>query len=89
MAMKKVSANSNLKKDETDKGYLIKLPKTDYLFWHPRELVSFSGKKDYLMTIHYSDNSLFTVFRYGRGLTTSKKIIEEKELSVAEFEEFF
>ena len=54
IAMKSISARSNLKKDQTDKEFLIKLPKTDYLFMHPIELVSFSGTNDYLMTIHYS-----------------------------------
>ena len=89
MAMKKVSANSNLKKDETGKEYLLKLPKTDYLFMHPIELVSFSGTNDYLMTIHYSEDSQFTIFRYGKGLTTSNTVIEKKEISVAKFEEYF
>ena len=51
--MKKVDTNSNLLKGEKNGKYLIKLPKSEFMFWHPKELVHLSGKKNYLMTISH------------------------------------
>jgi hypothetical protein len=89
ITMKSISARSNLIKDETDKEFQIKLPRSSYRFWHPKEQVSFSGTNNYLMTIHYSEDSQFTIFRYGKGLTTSNTVIEKKKISVAEWEGYF
>ncbi len=86
---KNVIANSNLIQHETDKAVLIKLPKSELMFWHPRKCVRTSGKGGYRLTISYTDDFSFKAFRNGKGRYNKMEKIEERELSVPEFEEFF
>lgn len=86
---KQVIANSNLIQTQTDKAVLIKLPKSELMFWHPAKCVRLSGKSDYRMTVSYTDDFKFKTFRTGQGRHNFKDKIEERELTVAQFEAFF
>lgn len=54
------------------------------MFWHPRKLVRFSGKNNYLATFGYTDEFVFKIFRNGKGRYNKFETIEEKELSAEE-----
>lgn len=81
---KSVSANSNLILRETEKGVLIKFPKSDRRFWHPKKLVRTSGKSGYHMRISYTDAFEFRTFRMGK-----RGVMDEEVMSVADFEAYF
>ena len=87
--MKTVCANSNLIKREKNNKYLIKLPKSDFMFWHPKELVHLSGKNNYLMTISYSENAHVDVFCNGKGKYNRDQVIDEMHLTISEWEQYF
>lgn len=82
---KGVIANSNLIEAESATSYLVKLPKTDFKFWHSKKLIRLSGKGNYRMDIRYPEDFIFKCKRYG----TKNNVLEEKELSPAEFEKHF
>tara|TARA_R100000742_G_C4178812_1_gene14627 strand:- start:13 stop:294 length:282 start_codon:yes stop_codon:yes gene_type:complete len=84
-----IKANSNLIQNSTDRAYLIKLPKSELMFWHPSKLVRFRGKKNYLMSISFTDSFIFKCFRNGKGKTTFNKKIEEIEYNHKEIQEIF
>ena len=87
--MKKVEANSNLLKCKKYGKYLITLPETKFRFWYPQELVHLSGKKNYLATIYYTDDTQFRAFRYGEGQNNSHQIIDKRYMSAGEWETYF
>lgn len=86
---KNIKANSNLIQASTEKAVLIKLPKSEFLFWHPAKLVKTMGKNSYLMSIGYTNEFIFKVFRNGKGQYNKTTKIEEKTLSISEFEAYF
>lgn len=86
---KQIIANSNLIQTSTDKAILIKLPKSELMFWHPAKCVRLAGKNNYRMTISYTDDFKFKAFRNSKGKHNFKDKIEERELTAAQFEEFF
>lgn len=77
----KIKCNSNLIQAKTDKALLIKLPKQKFKFWHPIKLCRLSGKSDFELTISFTSDFVFKLFRNGEGKTTWNKVIEEKELT--------
>jgi hypothetical protein len=87
--MKKVDTNSNLLKGEKNGKYLIKLPKSEFMFWHPKELVHFSGKKNYLMTISYEEGKYIHVFRNGNGKYNRDQVMDEMCLTTSMWEKYF
>ena len=89
MAWKQVTCNSNLIQHESDSAVLIKLPKSEFRFWHPTKCVRTNGKNGYRMTISYTDSFTFKIFRNGKGKYNRFDKIEEKEISPSEFEKFF
>lgn len=80
MAWHQVEGNSNLIQAQTEKAYLIKLPKSEFQFWHPKKLVRLQGKNDYHMTVSFGDEWRFKIFRNGKGKYNSFEKIEEKEI---------
>lgn len=86
---KKVIANSNLIQAETPKAVLIKLPKSEFLFWHPAKCVRTDGKGGYRLSISYTDDFKFKIFRNGKGRYNSHEKIEEREITSKEFEAYF
>ena len=86
---KQIQANSNLIQHETEKATLIKLPKSELMFWHPSKLVKTMGKSNYLMTFSFTDDFKFKCFRNGKGQSTSFTKIEETELTASELQARF
>ena len=68
---------------------MIKLPKSDFKFWHPAKLVRFSGKGNYRMEIAYTDDFEFKCFKTGNGRHNFKDKIEEISMDAADIEEYF
>ena len=77
---------------ETEKAVLIKMPNNSnyagYKFWHPSKLVRY-GSNSYARSIGYTDQFTFKLKKYGNGKWNKTKVIDEKEISVEEFEEAF
>nr|DAO33617.1 MAG TPA: hypothetical protein [Caudoviricetes sp.] len=86
---KNITANSNLIEFTTDKSILIKLPKSDFVFWHPAKLVRINGKNNYRMSIGYTDSFIFNIFKQGKGQYNKTQKIAEKQITVEEFEAYF
>jgi hypothetical protein len=84
-----VNCNSNLIQTQTEKATLIKLPKSELMFWHPTKLIRTTGKKNYLMTISFTEDFSFKCFRNGKGKTTSFTKIEEVEYTAKQIQEIF
>ena len=87
--MKRVESRSNSLKGENYNEYLIKLPKSEFMFWHPKELVHFRGKKNYLMIISYEEGKYFHVFRNGKGKYNRDQVIDEMCLTTSMWEQYF
>lgn len=86
---KNITANSNLIQVETNKAVLIKLPKSEFVFWHPSKLVRTSGKNGYHMSIGYTDDFTFNIFKQGKGRYNKTEKISEHQISVEELEAYF
>lgn len=82
-----IQANRNLIQAQTDKAVLIKLPKTDWMFWHPAKCVRLEGKGGYLLKISYTSEFKIKLFRQGKGW--DKKILAEKIVSGDELQALF
>ncbi len=89
MEWKNVTANSNLIQAETERAVLIKLPKSELKFWHPRKCVRTNGKNGYRLSIGYTDSFEFKAFRNGKGRYNGHEKIEEVTLTSAQFEKYF
>jgi hypothetical protein len=89
MITKKVNVNSDLLIGGSDKEYWIRLPKSGFMFLHPKELITFGGKGKYLMTIQYSSDTDFNIFRFSNDRHNSIQTIDEKCLTAREWEAYF
>ena len=56
--------NSNAIKCETDKSYLIKIPKKDEAFWYPKKFVNFKGKSGHRMLVWFGDTFKVKIFKH-------------------------
>ena len=76
----------------TEKATLIKMPNKSkyagYKFWHPSKLIR-RGSNSYARSIGYTDSFTFKLKKYGNGKWNKNEVIDEKEISVEEFEEAF
>ena len=81
----------NIKKD-TGNAVLIAMPhNSDYdgfEFWHPAKLIR-SGNHSYAISLSYNDEFTFKLKKMGKGKYNSRDVIDEREISVADFEEAF
>ncbi|MGI5846290.1 MAG: hypothetical protein ACOX7D_03890 [Alphaproteobacteria bacterium] len=77
---------------ETARTILVKCPnKSKYAgwcFWHPSKLVR-PGNHSYAKSISYTDDFDFKLVKYGSGKTNKFQVLEEKKISVIDFEEMF
>lgn len=91
MNWKNIYISKNNIETETARAVLIKMPnKSDYasyIFWHPAKLVreSRGGK----VSIGYTDDFKFKIFKNGNGKYNRFDKIDEKEISAEEIEEAF
>ena len=81
---KNINLNSNLIKQETAKAFLIKIPKTKWLFWYPAKLVRFNGKGGYMMSIGFNSDMTFNIFQNGNGKYNRFEKIAQKTLNFDE-----
>ena len=82
---KNIEFNSNNVQAETAKSVLIKVPGSKLKFWHPAKLVRYRGKGGYLISIGFTDEFTFRLFRNGEGRYNKNDKIEEIELTASEF----
>ena len=81
-----ISANTNLILWETERAFLLKLPKTRFKFWISKKLVRvYENQIIFLIP----DDFRVRVFKSGEGKWNNRKIVEEKILSRVEFLEYF
>lgn len=87
---KNIQINKQNVKADTGKAVLIAMPHNSkydgYSFWHPAKLVR-NGNHSYALSIGYTNEFKFKLVKYGKGKSNSKDIIDEKEITVKEFEE--
>jgi hypothetical protein len=76
-----VSAPSNLVQHQAGSAVLIKMPGSEFRFWHPAKLVRFSGKNGYRMTFSFTEEFKFKLFRPGKGKHNRHEKIEEKTMT--------
>lgn len=86
---KTIEANSNLIQHDTGKAVLIKVPNSEFKFWHPAKCVRTSGKSGYRLSISYTDSFDFKLFRSGKGRYNKSEKIEEKTVTSSELESMF
>ena len=75
----KALIQGNSVQKETDKAFLIKVPKKEIGFWFPKRFCKFKGKNDYQMEIWFGDNFTAKPIK----LNTKTKI-ELEEISLSE-----
>ena len=89
MEWKSIEINKQNIENETSKAILIKMPNkskyADYKFWHPSKLVRY-GSNSYSRRISYNDEFTFKLKKFGNGKYNKFDVIDEKEISVEEFE---
>ena len=84
----------NIQNIEIDTGnvVLIKMPNkskyASYKFWHPSKLIKY-GSNSNSVSIGYTNDFAFKLFKNGNGKYNKFNVIDEKEISVEEFEEAF
>lgn len=92
MKWKNIQINIQNIEGETEKATLIKMPNksnySGYSFWHPTKLIR-RGNNSYAISLGYTDEFSFKLKKYGKGKWNKSKIIDEIEISVAEFEKAF
>lgn len=84
-----IKFNSNLIQWETEKAYLIKLPKSDYQFWITKKLIKRYGKNSYQVNMFVPKGLQVKVQKMGKGQYNKKEIISEKTLQYEKFIEYF
>lgn len=89
---KNIQINKQNIERESEKAILINMPhksKYDgYSFWHPSKLVR-DGKNSYSVIIGYTNEFTFKLKKYGNGKWNKNEVIDEKEITIEEFEEAF
>ena len=83
--------NTNIE-TATNKAILIKMPNNSkykgYMFWHPAKLVrTVKDKKN--LSLSYTEEFSFKLFKYGNGKYNKYDVINEKEIDYTELEEAF
>lgn len=92
MNWKNININKSNIKAETGSAVLISMPHNSYYdgydFWISSKLVK-RGRNSNAISIGYTDDFTFHLKKYGKGRWNSREVIDEKEISVEEFEEAF
>ena len=78
-----IKLNSNLVQTETERAVLIKLPKEEFKFWHPKKCVRNAGGG--MISIGIADDMTIKCFRNGNGKYNFKEVIAEKSYTADEF----
>ena len=83
-----VTANNNLIKWETEKAYLLKLPKSKYKFWLSKKLVRILPN-GYQVRIDIPNNFKIKIFKNGEGRYNKYKVVSEKEVDAEGLLKYF
>lgn len=86
MSWNKVECQANCIIHSTGRADLIKIPTTNWEFWHPSKLVRQYGKSGYMISISYTDDFTFNLKKKSKS---GKSIVEEIEISGSEFADYF
>ena len=78
----KIIINSNLIQTETPRAALIKLPKSELKFWHPKKMIRQFGKNNYLTSLWFPHNDW--KIKAQRTSAKTREVLEEKEYSPEE-----
>lgn len=84
-----VEGHSSLIQAQTERAVLIKLPKEDWLFWHPAKLVRTAGKNGYRLSVSFTEEFEFKLFKNGKGKWNKLSKISENTISAREFESYW
>lgn len=74
--------NSQAIKAQTDTGVLVKMPKSDFAFWHPLRMSSQKGKGGYMLKLWVPNDSWTITAR--RTSAKTRKTLEEWTGTVAQ-----
>lgn len=80
-----VSASSNLILWETERAYLLRLPKTKYKFWISKKLARTSADYGYKINMIIPSDFEVRIFKNGEGKYNKKEVIDERVISIEEF----
>lgn len=86
MDWKNITINASQIETQAGKGTLIKVPGSDYVFWHPSKLLRKNGKR---FSFGYTDGFKFRLFKQGHGKYNKFEKIDEHEVNAAEIERLF
>lgn len=86
---KNIYINTNLIQNFTSKSYLFKLPNNSkyagYLFWHPAKCVHSVYGRDDILSLGYTDDFTFKIFKQGKNFNR----LDEINLTAKDIEEIF
>lgn len=89
---KVININKSNVEYETAKATLIKMPNKstykNYMFWHPSKLIR-SGIHEASLTLSYTDDFEFKIFKQGKGKYNKYEVLDEKIIGALELEDAF
>ena len=87
-----ININSQNIQAKTERATLIKMPNKsiykDFVFWHPSKLIR-SGRHSSALSLSFTEDFTFNLFKNGKGKTNFNKKIAEKSLTADEFSSIF
>lgn len=83
---KNITINENQIETMTERSALIKVPGTDWKFWHPMKCLRSNGNQ---YSLGYTDDFTFRLFKNGNGHHNKFEKVAEKEVGADEIEEYF
>lgn len=83
---KNIIINENQIETTTERSALVKVPNSDWKFWHPLKCLHSNGNQ---YSLGYTDNFTFRLFKNGNGRHNKFEKVAEKEVGADEIEELF
>lgn len=74
---------------ETDKAYLIKVPKSKYKFWFPKRYTQSENSRGTKIRLLFEDDKEYKIFKNGQGKYNKHSITSEKMVSCDTILELF
>lgn len=72
-----IELQSNSIAVETEKAVLIRIPKTNKYFWHPKKLVRLFGKSNYMFSFSFTEEWKFKITEKSKS---GKTVISNEEV---------
>ncbi len=83
---KNITINESQIERTTERGALIKVPNSDWKFWHPIKCLRSNGNQ---YSLGYTDGFTFRLFKNGNGKYNKFEKVAEKEVDADEIEMMF